>query len=273
MDLNDIWQEHKVWILSVLAGVVMFFIANNMISNHYGIQGLRRSISSLNGRIKSREYYDRTTLAKARDEEKRLEKALEKAKSETIFRVRDDYALEGKGDPSLYYLKRSGKVRTQIRSDMDSRNVEFLPLSLGLPKAQPTDPQAMARMLRGLDLVQDALDRLLLASDDVEASVPDQADLVGLRKVSKLGIRMISSDRAKRKSSSDMLGERVSVSMEFQADGRTLERWVHSLGATETKNVKERPLLLSSLRATAGKEPGDPVLVKCEFLVLSERGS
>jgi hypothetical protein len=273
MDLNDIWQEHKVWILSVLAGVVVFFIADNMITNHFGIDAKRSQIGRLNSKIKSREYYDRTTLAKARDEEKRLDTALARAKDETIFRVGDEFTLEGKGDPSLHYLQLSSEKRNQIRSMMDSRNVEFLPLALGLPKASPTDPQELARMLRGLDLVDDAMRRLVAASDEVEATMPDQIDLVGLRKVSKINIRLISTEQSRRRNNSDMLGERISVSMEFESDGVTLERFMHSLSAKETGDAKVRPLLLSSLRTQSGDEPGEPMLVKCEFLVLSERGS
>jgi len=47
MDLTNIWQEHRTFILSVMAGLVVFFAGQAVISGIYGIEETRRNVARL----------------------------------------------------------------------------------------------------------------------------------------------------------------------------------------------------------------------------------
>ena len=49
MDLQDIWQEHRRFILGVLGGVVVFFIAKATVQNLFGAEAAVRKANVVVG--------------------------------------------------------------------------------------------------------------------------------------------------------------------------------------------------------------------------------
>ena len=46
MDLTNIWQEHRTFILLVMAGLLVFFVGQGVISSVYGIDETKLSSST-----------------------------------------------------------------------------------------------------------------------------------------------------------------------------------------------------------------------------------
>ncbi|MFQ5506826.1 MAG: hypothetical protein ACE5F1_18805 [Planctomycetota bacterium] len=264
MDLNDIWQEHRVWILGVLAGVILFFIGNGMISRTYDIGALKGRMRANAAKIRKVKRYGKPALNAARAEQRKLDQALAAAKERCYFRPRERFDLEGKGDPSIYYLNLTSKTKSEVQDSMDAMNIEFRARNLGLPAKSPTDRETTERTLYGLDMVQDLLGRLLEVSDRV---LQDNPDRLGLRSVEKISIRSRQAkgrERGRRKRDS-IQENSVAVRLELLTDAPTLELFLESLNGTKEG---QRPLLFSELRAQTGSEPEDPLRVKFDFLAL-----
>jgi hypothetical protein len=61
--------------------------------------------------------------------------------------------LTGKSSPTQHYIELTGSLRTELIGWALRRDVE-IDENLGLPAQSPTQPQKIARVLRGLDVVE-----------------------------------------------------------------------------------------------------------------------
>ena len=265
MDLNDIWQEHKAWILGVLGGVLVFFIGHQVISGRFDTSDAQAAIRSRRAAL-AKPQYGRTQRSAAIADAKALDGALGKAEAQSYFKPRADFELEGKGDMTVFYLQRTDDVRTRVQRAMDAANVEFAPKQLGLPVNSPVDRAEAARVLYGLDLVDDVLARMLRVSDGI---IDKQPDAQGLRSVDSIRITAVSTKRptGRRGRKTVDLGDRVNVEIKAQLDAWTLQEFLEVLLGENG----ERPLVLKDIDARTPDRPGEPMELKLDFLILLRR--
>ncbi len=271
MDLNELWQAHKTWFLGVLAGIVLFFVADGWIRGRFTTVESRRRIARAKLDLRRTEWYGRDALRAAKAEGEALAQRLAAVERATLYRPRPEYQLEGKGDPSLHYLALTSKVREEVKRGMDASNVDFLAFDLGLPAQSPVDRAEIRRVLIGLDVLEDALQRLLDANEET-AALPGFH--TGLAAVENLRIQAgRPSRRTPRRAGGEgeaFGGERITAWMKFRADAVTVESFLERLLGGEG----QRPLLLSSLSIeSVGEEVGEPLLVQCELVALVGEGS
>ena len=263
MDLNDIWQEHKTWIIGCFAGLVAFLVGNAVVSSRYDTSGLESRISSARSRLMKTKWYGRAEGSAARADQEALDVELAKVEAKAYFRMRPDYDLAGKDGPTRHYLRQTSAVRKSVIDAMDGADVDFAARQLGLPVNSPVDRQETQLHLVGLDLIEDALTRLLVTSERVREQEPEA---VGLRSIEKISIQVRKRKRpsgtgfARRRKQTVDLGQRVGVSIRFRVDGTTLERFL------EAMTGGDRALLLEDIDART--IPGEPLDVRCKFLAL-----
>ena len=164
-----------------------------------------------------------------------------------------------------------------IAERMEIANVDYLSEGLGLPAKNPEFREEKQRLLIGLDLISDAMDRLLDASETVTLNNPS-AD--GLRSV--LGIKIDgggrnSLSRARRRprrtgrnrNAAASLGEEIKVSAKFRCDALTLELFLEAL----LGNQEKRPLVLSEIKVKDDNSDNsnEALLVNLVLLALLEK--
>lgn len=271
MDLNDIWQEHKVWILGVLAGIVAFFVGSTLISNQYDTSKFRSTIRASQSTLRKKRFFGSAQRSLATKDEAAADRMLGGVEGRTYFVLRKDYDLTGKGDPTLHYLARTTQVKKEVQDAMDASNVEFTQQQLGLPANSPVDRSEIQKTLVALDLVEDALTRLLEAA---ATTVDDNPNAIGLRTVDKIQIDTKATSKRRRgryarsrRTKKVDLGPRVSVGLRFHADAITLQAFLESLLDHDGK----RALLLESFTATTSDRPGEPMEVKCKLLAIMKQ--
>ncbi len=270
MDLNDIWQEHKTWIVGVLGGLIVFLVANSWISNKFATRNYEKRIRQANATLKRSRFYGAPARRAATADRAAIDADLARVEALTYFRVRPQFSLEGKGDPTMHYLQTTTSVRSWIQADMDTASVEFTPVQLGLPAQSPVQREDTRRILIALDAVDDLLTRLLVASSDVQRDAPEA---LGLRAVDKIQIeasrvRRRGGSRARRKKTVQ-LGERISARLRFHVGGETLQRFLEAcVGESRQGHDAVRPLLIDEIKAVTSERPGDPMQVDCRVLAL-----
>ncbi len=274
MDLNEFWQESKNWILGVLAGVVLFFLADSWIRGNYDTGPARRSLTRAKTTLRKGKWYGAEDLRAARETGETLRARLDEARNRTLYRPREAFRLEGKGDPSLHYLSLTSKVREEIKRGMDAANVDFLAQDLGLPSQSPVDREEIRRVLVGLDILSDALERLLRASEGVVTLPGFHHGLTAVENLRIQGGRGFRRNRRPRVTSkSPGIGERITARIKFRADSLTLESFLENL-LGDGGEGGSRPLLCESISIEdVGREPGEPLLVECTLVALSGGGS
>jgi hypothetical protein len=270
MDLNELWQEHKVWILGAFAGLLFFLIGRSFIASTFTVERSRKTILTAHSKTRKQALFDRAALKRAKEESTKLRERLERREKAIFFQARRNYLLEGKGDASLHYLNLTSAARKKTKEEMDAENVDFLAGNLGLPSKTPFDRDEIQEVLFGLDLVEDVLDRLLQSSREITAGFPTQ---IGLASIESLKIRPLKKGYVGRSARRRLIPElrpRVEILLRFRADSLTTENFVESLlGGGGGTAASKRPLLLKNIKMEeVGQDPGDPLSVECSFLIM-----
>ena len=68
MDLHDIWQENKRWILGVVAGLLIYWTGSTIIKGIYSTAGVRQQIRTQQRSVNAEPLYTSEALAAAREE-------------------------------------------------------------------------------------------------------------------------------------------------------------------------------------------------------------
>ena len=276
MDLNDIWQQHKVWILGSLASLILFFVADRWIANSFSTAAYVRTLKGARLTI-GKEHYTPVQKREAQKRKNELMATREALETKSYFRPGVDFLLEGKSTPDLHYINKTEEVKKATLERMEIANVDYLSEGLGLPAKNPEFREEKQRLLIGLDLISDAMDRLLDASETVTLNNPS-AD--GLRSV--LGIKIDgggrnSLSRARRRprrtgrnrNAAASLGEEIKVSAKFRCDALTLELFLEAL----LGNQEKRPLVLSEIKVKDDNSDNsnEALLVNLVLLALLEK--
>lgn len=264
MDLNDFWQENKRWVLSCVAGLIVFLIAKSVVYNTYVVP------------VKSKDGSSRSDYSKIAKEDRYLDKHLKKAKEDRAalrakltvlraalhFELADRFNLNGKGDAELHLATVYAGVRSEVFKNADEEDVEFL--EKAFTWSPETDRDLIQRRLLGVNLVQHTVDRLLEAH---RAVIENDFTAIGLRSI--LDFKMDRMRTSRRRPSRDKrihaieLVSEVSVKFKFEADNATIHRFLESCRASRPR------VILGAFKTVPGRKPGDPLVVTGDIRALS----
>ena len=166
MDLNDYWQANKRFVVSVGAGVLVFFTAFLWLDSAFGsdarqAQGRLRKAS--NELRESR--YSANELERAQEQNEALLADFEALSQSVAFEPRPAFVLQdGLGSPNNQYFLRRDELRAELAQLAGRRRVS-LPEGLGLEPLKTLNRDTIERQMEALDL----LDRFLRMA--IEADV------------------------------------------------------------------------------------------------------
>ena len=162
MDLQSYWQENKRFVTSVGAGLVLFLIAQMILSSMYTgkIDATRGKITRLNRELAA-PLYSARDQTEAEAENEALERAVGALGAATRFRARPRFQLDpAAGSASNQYLRALNEVRDELLPMAKRANVT-IDEGLGMPKLSPTRDPEIERTLEALDVV-DTVARMAL---------------------------------------------------------------------------------------------------------------
>lgn len=170
MDLADIWQAHKRFILGVAAGFIVFLIAQSVVGSTWNVQAVRTQALGTYSRMRKLEVPRPSELSAVEREAAEYQEILERECAFMHYETPERYRLPPRGSPDLIFNElREDAVRGLVNGAR-RRNIEVDP-TLGLEAFTPTGREAIQRSLRGLAIVEqvvlNAVDHGVDAVDEI----------------------------------------------------------------------------------------------------------
>ncbi len=154
MNLDTLWQLHKRFLIGVAAGLVVFLIGMAVVGRTAGKE-LRSAESTLarHKRTLATPAYTQTQVTELRTRLEEIRRRTQHFGSAALPPLRERYVPAAGQSPTQHYIELTGEIRSELIGWALRQNVEIDP-GLGLPPQSPTQPQKIARVLRGLDVVE-----------------------------------------------------------------------------------------------------------------------
>ncbi len=263
MDLHEVWQENKRWIIGVLIGVVVFFIAQtilgSMVDSRRPLQAARQEVNKLGGEP----LFDNKALAELRTEGEALDAAEAALVRAATFAHRPEFDLAGKGSFHLHFDQIGREVLTRVLSGAEKAGVELERKDVLWPT--PTNQEDTQAALIALDLLDDAVARAFAASNAVRDAQPDARGLVAIDELRIEGDKRGSRSRRRGSDGSERIKE-FRVAFKMRLDAPTLVKMLESF------RQGPRPICLGAQPALTvrsdSKRPHEPLVVSGVLVAL-----
>lgn len=258
MDLHEVWQENKRWILSCVAGLLVFWIAYSIIAGIYDSDVVTSSIRNARSAI-SAEQYRVPQLRLANDIHRRVQATFDELRAAMHLPVPEGFRVPAGEDHELFWARRKRQVADRLLNLAAEANVDLREGAFRWPS--PVERTDIERALIGLCVLDQAVQRLIRAHHTVVNAHPDA---VGLRSIRRLQIdtkkpsRAVGlRDRAKDDKRAEDYLKVYRVDFDLLAGYRTADRFLWSC------RNSTMPLGLEDLEISQGKQrTGEPLRVK-----------
>ena len=258
MDLNDIWQEHKIFITSVIIGSIIFLISFSWISSSYDTKGLIMEINRTKRTIARGGKYGRKALLELRNINKKVLERLKKDREKIEFKTRKEFDASKEQYPYRLYATITGKVQEEIRDLCDQANVRLDSRKgadrIGLPPSSPIDKEEIRKTLIGLDLAHRGLLMLIQAGEKAQSKARRAYGLVSIDKI------IINTGGAKKtrfmtRTKEKFYLEKINVEINFTSCPSTLQEFLRI--ALQAKS----PIQFESIKASKDKKNEELIVV------------
>lgn len=254
MDVQDFFQQNKRFLMGVSIGLGVFFIADYVVDEVFGggsavVNATRRARS-----IRDLEVYDQGSRDLAIETRERFEAEVVGLRTKTVLVPGDDFVLDGKGDPEIYFPELEARVRRAVREQALEDSVEFEEEDLSWEP--PVGREEIERSMTSLCVLDHAVARLFRASREVRAEHSEAIGLLQIEKIStKSGARSSRSRRSRRVQDNGPV-DVYDVNLRFRCGDRTLVEWLKSL-----RDGTPVLTIAPDLRVERGDQLNDPVTV------------
>ncbi len=184
MDFTNIWQEHRTFITLVVAGLLFFFVGQNVISGVYGIDEKRSTVRNMSTSLKRRSAPTTGQLEDARILSEKLRGLHESTVEKICFIPDSRYILTGDEKPDIQYDRLYNEARNTLVEGAKTLNITVA-RNIGMPELSPTRKSEIQRALTALDIVT----RVVLLAIESQIRIIDSINMVpdaGRRKKSFL---------------------------------------------------------------------------------------
>ncbi len=201
MDLNDYWQENKRFVLTVVAGLIVFMIGEMMIGSFIKdeLDSKKGTLGNIQRELRKSRYKARD-LTQARTENQALREATETLVGAVAFQPREPYRADpARGSLGNQYFAANTAVRDDLLREAGRAGVRIVP-DIGLPALAPTRDDELERHLDALDLIE----RVLRMAIDEGVERVDRIQIkLDTKLHAKGGVGLVERTRVEMKMSGD----------------------------------------------------------------------
>jgi hypothetical protein len=264
MDIAELWQEHKRWILGCAVGLLVYLIGGMVIQGIYSTDAVTSQILRQRRGFQPGEMYTSQALTLARGEQSSLAEELTRLRGALEFNPEPRFLLEGRAEPDdLHFSQVQSDLRKELLDRANNLNVDLSQTNLVWPRAVGEE---IGPVLLGLALMDQAVNRLLDAHERV---VEPDPEALGLQLIEFFRVESIPGNRrgARYRRPSQgfdpeaSLGEEL-VSFAFRADTATTMLFLESC------RDPSNPIALVELSLHRG-QLGEPLLVKGKLAAIT----
>lgn len=230
-DLNQFLQENKKFLIGTAVAGALFIAASATIGSLVWdeFHSAKATVSSVVARSGKEVLYSDKNLKEARAQEEALQGAVESIAARLRFVTRPEFQLKDSGgSPANQYLDIVARFRERRLDDARSRGIDIVD-HCGVPDRSPTQPEDIRRALRGIDLVDRALECAIRA---------------GVRTIDRIVIQYDSNNAAA--ASGAILREEIRVDLEMDATSRAFSTF---LELTQKPPIGTTPIPMDELSA------------------------
>jgi hypothetical protein len=193
MDLADLWQQHKKFILIVAGAFLLLLVGRGVISSRFDYEARAAAAYKTSTTMaKQPKVPDDVVRALQDDVASLKERCAELAKT-MRHRPGDAFVVPaGEPNPRAYFFRRHRETSKAL-SDAAERQDIRVPEQLGLKDMAPTEPDEIRRQLVALDVVQQVVVEAIgagvrrIASIQIEDAAKGRSRASGF--ISDLGVR------------------------------------------------------------------------------------
>jgi len=163
MDLNDIWQSHKRFILTVGCALVAVLIVQGIIGSMWNVEARTQAVQRLQSKLRKLEAPPQQALSSVQAENLAMKEQLDELYGRMSFQVEDKYLLaKDEPSPDLLYNSIRSTAQDELVGSAAKRNIR-VDESLGLEEFTPSGREAIQRALRGLQIVEQVVGAAIVA--------------------------------------------------------------------------------------------------------------
>ncbi|MBI4878204.1 MAG: hypothetical protein HY812_00890 [Planctomycetes bacterium] len=163
MDLNDVWQGNRRFILGVGCAVVLVLIGKGVVGSIWDAPAAARGVERHASGLRREEAPRAAEVAAVTGESSALAARLEELYARLAFVTEERYLLpKNEPNPDLLYNAIRGQAREDLVEFAARRNIRVKD-TLGLPDYTPDGKEAIQRYLRGLCVVEQVVSAAIVA--------------------------------------------------------------------------------------------------------------
>jgi hypothetical protein len=210
MDLTDIWQEHKKFILAIAAALLVWLIGKGTLNANYDVDSVAGRIRSIDSGLRRKENIKASTVSGVRTEVEGLRARLTELVQEMDFRPDEVFVLPpGEPNPTSHCWSTIRYVQKVLVDEAERLDIR-VPEKLGLDNAAPTDREEIRRTLRALNIIHNVVLSCIQS---------------GVRSVQRIRIE----DEAKRRAGGTSFVSELRVEFEIHGSEKSLRSVIGSL--------------------------------------------
>jgi len=203
MDLTTLWQEHKTFILSVMMGLLVFFVGQAAISSIYPVDDKKRDVRRLDSDLRKAKSPTSGELSDARSLNEELSQSYDNAITKIRFKPNPKYQLSNSAEkPDIQYDRLYTEARETLVEGAKSLNIS-VDASLGMPELSPTRVSEIQKSLTALDIVT----RVVLTAIESQVRSVESISMTAERRGQRKTILTEHSIRFKMRGSVNSIAE------------------------------------------------------------------
>ncbi len=152
MDFASIWQENKIFVTLVAAGLLVLLIGQSIVSGLYPVTQESRNIARARSELRLLDAVPSETLSGLQEKNDEYSRRYAEVLRRVGYVPRKEFLLKQGRSADIQYIEIVGAQREQLVEAAKINNIT-VDGSLGMPEMSPTKAKEIQRSLLGLDIV------------------------------------------------------------------------------------------------------------------------
>jgi len=157
MDLTDLWQQHKKFILAVAGALLLLLVGRGVLQGYFPVDVARDGARKTAEAMRKKPEVSDSMVRDLQVEVDALKARHAELAGAMRFKPGEDFVLpSGESEPRMFFFKRLRDLQTPL-VDAPAKQGIRVPPGLGLKELTPSGPEDIRRTLLALNVIQDVV--------------------------------------------------------------------------------------------------------------------